>query len=386
LKQNLKFFKKFDKAIAFDRRGKGSFVKRQAGRNCASDEFADAVINSFEQNGLEFGKDNAYRTDSAIFMDIIPEITNLSSGGEYEHTFMESTDIDYVEKIAIASSRINWDNLPIIRKPNNIPKVLSEEIEETEELIEKSKEIFEKVTKLMASKGFVCTNLTDFQPGIVMYFDKFLEESLVELVIKGNHIKCLNGHRKIGKFREGNFEEFKTKQKLQIKNYTRGIWLEIAKKMNKDGYLSNENLNEILNSYDINYIQFKEYMNTVEESKFLEFFEDHIIMDISILHQGLKKKQEEQEKVLTEKEYEKTKKQEIDNILNMTGYSLINANNTRILKYFDNPEFRFIGFNKFDIDGGSWVGHYLNNNIRQLIKEHDPYVIYDNKLNIFLKK
>jgi len=54
LKDNPEFFSKFDKAIAFDRRGKGSFVKRQAGRYCASDVFADAVIEEFNKNGLEF--------------------------------------------------------------------------------------------------------------------------------------------------------------------------------------------------------------------------------------------------------------------------------------------------------------------------------------------
>lgn len=386
LKQNPSYFKKFDKAIAFDRRGKGSFVKRQGGRNCASDEFADAVINSFEQYGLEFGKDNAYRTDSAIFMDVIPEITNLSSGGEYEHTYMESTDIDYVEKISIAASKINWDNLPIVRKPSSIPKVLSEEIEETEKLIEESKKTFTKVSKIMGSKGFICINSDDFQPGVIMHFDKFLEEYPVELVIKGDYIKCLNGHRKIGKFKEGNFDEFNKRQKLQIKNYSRGIWLEIAKKMNNEGILSNDILNEILESYDISYDEFKEYMKTIEESKFLQFFEDHILMDISILHQGLKKKQQEQEQVLADKEFEKLKNEEIEKIQNKTNYSLINANNTRILKYFDNLEYRFIGFDTFDIEGGNWTGHNLNNNIYDLIEKFNPDIIYDSKLGVFYKK
>jgi len=307
LKENPEYFSKFDKAIAFDRRGKGSFVKRQAGRYCASDEFADAVIEEFGKNGLEFGKDNAYRTDSAIFMNVIPEITNLSSGGVYEHTYMEGSDILYIEQISKASIKIDWDNLPIVRVPGPIPKKIEEEIEKTLELTQSSEETFLKVKKLLGAKGFSCLNSEDFAPGVVMEFDKYLEEKPVKLVIKGKNIKCLEGHGKIGKFRMGDFEEFKKRQKLKTRNFSRLIWGDISIGMNEDGILSNEELEKILSQYDTTYDEFKTYMEDVDENEYFKFEEDHIELDIKILHHGLLKKQQDQEQILLDKQLEKNK-------------------------------------------------------------------------------
>lgn len=384
LKDNPDFFSQFDKAVAFDRRGKGSFVKRQAGRNCASDEFANAVIEEFGKNGLEFGKDNAYRTDSAIFMDVIPEITNISSGGEYEHTYMESTDIDYLEKVAIAASNIDWDNLPIIRKPSPVPKEISEEIERIENISKQSENVFNKVSKLMGAKGFICVNKNDFQPGIAMIFDKFLEELPVKLTFNGDIIKCIDGHKRIGKFREGDFNEFKRRQRLKVKNFSRGIWLETSKKMNEDGYMSIGEFIEILNSYDITIDEFKEYMKTVEENQFLNIYDDHIEMDIRILHHGLKKKQKEQEKVLAEKENEKLKKEEIENILNKTGLNYVeNVNKTRLEKFIGEKDFgRFVALNNFDKSNGSWDENHDSDDILDLLKYNFNY-IFDRKYGVF---
>jgi len=389
LLQNPEYFKKFDKAIAFDRRGKGSFVKRQGGRYCASDEFADAVIEEFAKNGLEFGKDNAYRTDSAIFMDVIPEITNLSSGGVYEHTYMEGTDIKYVEEIAKASINIDWDNLPIVRVPEKLSSEIAEEIEITEELTKNSNETFLKVSKLMGAKGFVCLNKDDFQPGVVMIFDKFLEDNVVKLVIKGKGIKCIEGHGKIAKFRMGNFEEFKKRQKLRIRNLSRGIWLESAKKMDSDGILSNDEFIKILDSYDLTYDEFKEYMeNEAEEKQYLDFKEDHIEMDIKILHHGLKKKQQDQEKVLGDKVTEAEKQKEIGETLKiLKGYEISNVNKTRLLKFIENNDdiARFFGIEIFNKVNGSWEGHTWDNDILKILN-NKPQIIYDRKLDVAYEK
>jgi len=390
LKNNKDYFKQFNKAIAFDRRGKGSFVIRQAGRYCASNEFADAVINEYEKQGLEFGKDNAYRTDSAIFMDIIPEITNISSGGLYEHTYMEATNIEYVEKIAIASSKIDWDNLPIVREIKDLPfETIGGSYTYDKELNKLSQITFNKVSKLMGAKGFICLNKDTFFPGKIMYFNKFLEDKPVKLSIYGNDIKCLDGHKKIGKFREGDFNEFKRRQKLKIRNLVRGIWQDIVKQMNTDGLLSNDKLNDILFNYDLSYKEFKDYMESIDEGKFIKFNENNIECDVQILHLALKKKQLNQEQVLLNKLTEKEKQEEIHNVLGILGKDwllLSNVNKTRFLKFIENNQFeeRFFAMNYLDHKNGNF-DDYKNTNELLLIKNYQN--IYDIKTDtLFVKK
>jgi len=298
LKENTEFFHQFDRAIAFDRRGKGSLVRRQSSRWCASDEFCDKLIEEFGEQGLEFTKDNAYRTDSAVFMDVIPEITNLSSSGAYEHSFIESTDIQYIEQISKASVNIHWEDLPTVRVPEKIP-VIKQQKEITEEITKQSKITFNKLSKLMNAKGFSCLNHDDFAPGVTMYFDKFLEEKPVHLRIFGDKIDILEGDRKIGKFKGGDFELFKNKQKLKIRNLFKGIIGEIIKKMNEDGGLPTSELESILNGYDLTLEDFKNYINEEDSDakEFIKFSDDNINVDIRIIHEMTRKRQQEQEEL-----------------------------------------------------------------------------------------
>jgi hypothetical protein len=122
LTQYPQLFENIDRAIAFDRRGKGSIVVKQRGRMCCSTEFSDALVEEFSENSLPFKKDYAYGTDSAVFLDVVPEITNISSSGSYEHSFLESTNIKYLKKVAIAATKINWESLPVVRKCRNNKK------------------------------------------------------------------------------------------------------------------------------------------------------------------------------------------------------------------------------------------------------------------------
>ena len=86
LKANPNFFKKFKRAVAFDRKETGSVVRRQKARYCCSEEFADALSDELTNLGVESKPDpNAYYTDTATFLDIIPECTNISAGGWKEH-------------------------------------------------------------------------------------------------------------------------------------------------------------------------------------------------------------------------------------------------------------------------------------------------------------
>jgi hypothetical protein len=96
--ENPNFFKNFKRAIAFDRREKGSIITRQMGRKCCSDEFANDLISKFSLP--HFIDTTGYYTDTAVFMNTIPECTNISCGVYNEHYNDEYVDIEYVEKLA----------------------------------------------------------------------------------------------------------------------------------------------------------------------------------------------------------------------------------------------------------------------------------------------
>jgi hypothetical protein len=54
-------------------------------------------------------------TDSANFMELIPECTNISVGYFNEHTYKEALNIDFLEKLADACLKVNWTSLPVAR-------------------------------------------------------------------------------------------------------------------------------------------------------------------------------------------------------------------------------------------------------------------------------
>ena len=116
LKANDKIFEGYKRCIAFDRRETGSLVTRQLGRRCCSDEFGNLLKEQLKQNGLEYELDDkAYYTDTATFIDYIPECTNLSAGGWGEHTHSEWVDLSYTKLVAEAAVRINWEELKVNR-------------------------------------------------------------------------------------------------------------------------------------------------------------------------------------------------------------------------------------------------------------------------------
>lgn len=120
LEKNPEFFKKFKRAIAFDRKQKGSIVTRQMARQCCSIEFVSDLSDKFNQQGMDYKADpKAYYTDTATFLDTISECTNISAGGWNEHFVTEFVDISYTEQLAEAAIRIDWESLPAIREVKN---------------------------------------------------------------------------------------------------------------------------------------------------------------------------------------------------------------------------------------------------------------------------
>lgn len=121
LKSNPEFFKQFERCIAFDRKEYGSIVVRQMGRMCCSPEFAESIASEFDIKGIKWdsAKGFGYYTDTAVFMDIIPECTNISAGGFLEHHLEEWVDLNYTYQVYLAAKEINWERLPVFRKLEN---------------------------------------------------------------------------------------------------------------------------------------------------------------------------------------------------------------------------------------------------------------------------
>ena len=110
---------KFDRAIAFDRRGIDSVITHQGMGRCCSDVFADALSAALNDDMtlMYLPDDTGVYTDTAEFIDIIPECTNISVGYYSEHSDKESLDIIHFQSLADRVTKIDWDNLPTDRDP-----------------------------------------------------------------------------------------------------------------------------------------------------------------------------------------------------------------------------------------------------------------------------
>lgn len=108
---------KVKKCISFDRRKTGSVITSQYGRVCCSNQFGEALCKELNKSGLNLSNDpTGVFTDSASFMDDIPECTNVSVGYNNEHTGREIQNMTYLEKLCKAVLKVNWKELPVVRK------------------------------------------------------------------------------------------------------------------------------------------------------------------------------------------------------------------------------------------------------------------------------
>jgi len=105
---------KYDRMISFDRRGLDSVITYQSSSRCCSDDFGKQLAKQLNKSGLGLAyktDDTGVYTDSAEFVDIIPECTNLSVGYYKEHTTGEKQDIEHLKKLAKACLLVNWEEL-----------------------------------------------------------------------------------------------------------------------------------------------------------------------------------------------------------------------------------------------------------------------------------
>jgi hypothetical protein len=114
-------FLEYDRMVSFDRRGTNSIITFQQHKRCCSDDFANALSKEYNKYSLNMSPDSTgVYTDSAEFTGLIPECTNISVGYYREHTHSEHQDIEHLIKICLASTKINWDNLPVVRNPKEV--------------------------------------------------------------------------------------------------------------------------------------------------------------------------------------------------------------------------------------------------------------------------
>mgnify|MGYP006273159431 CR=1 FL=1 len=119
--KNADLLRKFDRAIAFDRKGMEDVITHQGWGRCCSDEFAQALADSLNDVHPDYimlmPDDTGIYTDTAEFVDIIPECTNISVGYSGAHGPQESLNVAYLERLADAATQIDWDALPTTRDP-----------------------------------------------------------------------------------------------------------------------------------------------------------------------------------------------------------------------------------------------------------------------------
>jgi hypothetical protein len=115
----------FDRAIAFDRRGIDSVITHQGRGRCCSDVFADALSDALNEDmTLMYLPDSTgVYTDTAEFIQDIPECTNISVGYYHEHSDKESLDLLHFTALAKRVVLIDWDCLPTDRDPTVVDTI-----------------------------------------------------------------------------------------------------------------------------------------------------------------------------------------------------------------------------------------------------------------------
>lgn len=105
-------------AIAFDRRGCSSVITHQGYGRCCSDTFAQAITSQMPGYRLD---DGGLFTDTANYVDLVGECTNLSVGYLSEHTKKESLDTGHcLALLETMLTTFDATALPSVREPGEV--------------------------------------------------------------------------------------------------------------------------------------------------------------------------------------------------------------------------------------------------------------------------
>ncbi len=100
-------------AIAMDRAGTGDVITHQGWSRCCSDEFAAVLAGKLGQGWRP--DDTGVFTDTANYVGIIPECTNLSIGYEANHGPREVLDVNHLLRLRDTLIEKDFHDLPVIR-------------------------------------------------------------------------------------------------------------------------------------------------------------------------------------------------------------------------------------------------------------------------------
>ena len=113
------FVKRFQVAVAFDRKSTGDIVTHQGGLVCASNKFASRLGDMLAEHGMNYkASTTGSYTDVKEYRKIIPEVVNLSVGYENAHGPKEELDYGHLVALAKACCGVAWESLPIDRDPS----------------------------------------------------------------------------------------------------------------------------------------------------------------------------------------------------------------------------------------------------------------------------
>lgn len=194
LVSNPDFFKKFKRAVAFDRKQTGSVVLRQVARFCCSNKFADTLAEELTDLGITSKADpNAYYTDTATFLDIIPECTNISAGGWNEHYKTEYVDLSYTKQVAEAACKIDWENLPTERKVTYFQPKFN--ITPRHRFLNKS--LIKEVKDILGKYDLLHTNTLEYDTfnTDTLVFNTFFEDKDIKITILDDILVQIKGQK-----------------------------------------------------------------------------------------------------------------------------------------------------------------------------------------------
>lgn len=103
-----------DMAIAFDRAGKRDVIDHQMGQRCASTAFAKSLAAGL---GMGHKPCHGMYTDTATYMKLVPECSNVSVGYEGAHWRGETLDMAYLARLRDAVFSLKVNDLVVERDP-----------------------------------------------------------------------------------------------------------------------------------------------------------------------------------------------------------------------------------------------------------------------------
>lgn len=115
VKSNPDFLSSLDFAISFDRYGTNSIITHQSCGRCCSESFSEDLESILNLN-LKSDSTGTY-TDSAEYVGVVSECTNISVGYYNQHTQKEYQDIDFAILLRKRLIDADWSKLKPYRDP-----------------------------------------------------------------------------------------------------------------------------------------------------------------------------------------------------------------------------------------------------------------------------